>query len=328
MEITAPRFIDVDAAREHLEALRWPDGPFCPHCGSFNAQRLPDQRGRATKAHPEGAVRKGVVQCRDCRQQYSVTVGTLFESSKIPLNKWLLANHLLVSSKKGMSAHQLHRMLGVTYKTAWFMAHRIREAMVVEDNTPFGSGGGMVEIDETYVGRDPEKPHVPKARMGGRVTNPNFRNKIAVVSLIDRETGRSMSVVVKNVTIAELRPLVAANVHPSATLMTDAAPFYRQIGADYAGHETVNHGRDEYVRQGAPSIHTNTIEGFFGVFKRGLTGTYQHMGKQHLHRYLREFDFRYSTRQAKQIDDAMRADIALKGIAGRRLFYRRPSWAA
>ncbi|MGN6279344.1 MAG: IS1595 family transposase [Sphingomonas sp.] len=328
MDIAAPRFIDEDTAREHLEALRWPEGPFCPHCGSLSATRLPAQRGRPSKRNPEGALRKGVIQCNDCRKQYTVTVGTLFEDSKVPLNKWLLANHLLCSSKKGMSAHQLHRMIGVTYKTAWFMFHRLREAMAATDDTPFGSGGGMVEVDETYVGRDPERPHKPKARVGGRTTAPNFRNKIAVVSLIDRETGRSSSVVVQNVTIAELQPIIAAKVHPSAILMTDQAHFYRKIGAFFASHETVNHGRDEYVRKGAPTIHTNTIEGFFGVFKRGLRGTYQHMGKQHLHRYLSEFDFRYSTRSALDIDDAARADIALKGIAGRRLFYRRPSFAA
>jgi transposase-like protein len=154
--LTAPRFTDETAAREHLEALRWPQGPFCPHCGSLNAARLPAQRGRPTKAHPEGAIRSGVVQCRDCRKQYSVTVGTVFEGSKVPLNKWLLANYLLVSSKKGMSAHQLHRMLGVTYKTAWFMFHRIREAMREEGGDKFG-GGGTVEIDETYIGRDRSK---------------------------------------------------------------------------------------------------------------------------------------------------------------------------
>jgi len=151
--LTAPHFTNEDKAREHLEALRWPDGPFCPHCGSFNAKRLPAQRGRPTKAHPEGAIRNGVVQCNDCRKQYSVTVGTVCESSKIPLNKWLLANHLLCASKKGMSAHQLHRMLGITYKSAWFMFHRIREAMRSDDATPMGGNGTMVEADETYIGR-------------------------------------------------------------------------------------------------------------------------------------------------------------------------------
>ena len=146
MDITAPRFTDEDKAREHLEALRWPEGPFCPHCGSFNAKRLPAQYGRPTKAHPEGAIRKGIIQCNDCRKQYSATVGTLFESSKIPLHKWLLATHLLCASKKGMSAHQLHRMLGITYKSAWFMFHRIREAMRDESGEPLGGDGGMVEV--------------------------------------------------------------------------------------------------------------------------------------------------------------------------------------
>lgn len=326
--LTAPQFIDADKAREHLEDLRWPEGPFCPHCGSVDAKRLPDQRGKPSKRHPEGSIRKGLVQCNACRQQFTVTVGTVFEDSKVPLNKWLLATHLLVASKKGMSAHQLHRMLGVTYKTAWFMAHRIREAMVSTDDTPMGGGGGLVEIDETYVGRDPEKPFTPKVRVTGRKTSPNFRNKIAVVSLIDRNTGRSSSVVVRDVTIAELQPLIASKVDPSAILMTDQAQFYRKIGTDYAGHETVNHSKDEYVRKGAPTIHTNTIEGFFGVFKRGLRGTYQHMGKQHLGRYLAEFDFRYSFRSALGIGDDERCEIALKGIAGKRLTYRRIGLAA
>lgn len=150
--LTAPHFTDEDKAREHLEALRWPTGPFCPHCGSFNAKRLPPVRGRKTKAHPEGAIRAGVIQCRDCREQYSVTVGTVFEASKVPLHKWLLCNHLMVSSKKGISAHQTHRMLGVTYKTAWFMCHRIREAMREVDPPAFGPGGGTVEADETFIG--------------------------------------------------------------------------------------------------------------------------------------------------------------------------------
>ncbi len=172
--ITAPRFTDADTAREHLEALALAGWAFCPHCGSFEAKRLPDQRGKASKRNPEGSIRKGLHQCADCRKQFTVTVGTVFEDSKVPLNKWLLANHLIVSSKKGISAHQLHRMLGVTYKTAWFMAHRIREAMISTDDTPMGGGGGMVEVDETYIGRVPRRqPHGdPQQEQGAVIGGP------------------------------------------------------------------------------------------------------------------------------------------------------------
>jgi transposase-like protein len=310
--ITAPRFIDADAAREHLEALRWPQGPVCPHCGSYDAKRLPEQRGRPSKAHPEGAVRKGVVQCNGCREQFTVTVGTVFASSKVPLNKWLLANHLIVSSKKGISAHQLHRMLGVTYKTAWFMAHRIREAMISTDDSPMGGGGTMVEVDETYIGRVPGN-----SRMA-------IHNKNKVLSLVDRATGRATSIVFTGTfTAAAIAPILAKHVAPEARLMTDGANMYKTVGKGYASHDYVDHARGEYVRRADATIHTNTIEGFFGIFKRGMRGIYQHCGSQHLQRYLAEFDFRYTNRIACGVDDDARADIALRGIAGKRLTYRR-----
>jgi transposase-like protein len=316
--LTAPRFTNETAAREHLEALRWPEGPYCPHCGSLNAKRLPAVRGRATKAHPDGAIREGVIQCRDCRKQYSVTVGTLFESSKVALHKWLLATHLLCASKKGISAHQLHRMIGVTYKTAWFMFHRIREAMRDEGGETFGAGGGGVEVDETYLGRDREL----KAKAGG------FSHKMKVLTLVDRVTGQARSVVFQDWRLSEIDAIVRTNVTSDATLYTDEANMYRNIGKRFAAHETVSHGKGEYVRKDNPAAHTNTIEGYSSIFKRGMIGTYQHCGKQHLHRYTAEFDFRYSTRIANGFDDAARADLALKGIAGRRLFYRRPDLAA
>lgn len=310
--ITAPQFTDEDKAREHLEALRWPNGPFCPHCGSLNAKRLPAQYGRPSKAHPEGAIRKGVIQCNDCRQQYSVTVGTLFERSKIPLHKWLLATFLLSSSKKGMSAHQLHRMLGVTYKSAWFMFHRIREAMRDESGDKLGGGGGMVEVDETFLGRDRTK----EQKRGGA------SHKLKVVTLVDRETGVARSRVIDNIRIEEIGPIVRDNLAAEARLMTDELLLYRTLGRDYAGHEVVSHGKEEYVRGEA---HTNTVEGFFSIFKRGMRGIYQHVGKQHLHRYIAEFDFRYSNRSANGIEDGERTDRALKGITGKRLMYRRPN---
>lgn len=313
MNITAPRFTDADAAREHLEALRWPQGPVCPHCGSFDAKRLPAQRGRPTKAHPEGALRSGVVQCNGCREQFTVTVGTVFESSKVPLNKWLLATHLLTASKKGISSHQLHRMLGVTYKTAWFMAHRIREAMISDDTTPMGGGGGTVEADETFLGRVPGE-----SRMA-------IHNMNKIVSLVDRATGRATSVVFTgHFSFNTMLPILERHIAPDARLITDEARHYRGMGARLeGGHKSVAHARGEYVKKGQPDIHTNTIEGFFGIFKRGMRGIYQHCGSQHLQRYLAEFDFRYTNRIGCGVNDEMRADIALRGIGGKRLTYRR-----
>lgn len=319
MNITAPHFTDEDKAREHLESLRWPDGPFCPHCGSFNAKRLPPVTRKAKKGH-NATTRKGVVQCRDCSQQYSVTVATVFERSKVPLHKWLLTTYLLTSSKKGISAHQLHRMLGVTFKTAWFMAHRIRTAMISTDDTPFGSGGSFVEVDETFLGHEPGKK-AEAGKPGG------FRHKMKVVCMIDRETGRSKAVVVDDVSVSAIRPILVTNIRREATLMTDQAQYYKPIGREFAAHKSVNHSAGEYVNLEDRAIHTNTVESYFGVFKRGLKGVYQHMSKKHLHRYLAEFDFRYCNRSAMGIEDSERAELALKGIYGKRLMYRRPSWA-
>ena len=234
------------------------------------------------------------------------------ESSKVPLHKWLLANHLLVSSKKGISAHQLHRMLGVTYKTAWFMAHRIREAMINDDDTPMGGGGGMVEVDETFIGRVPGDSKMA------------IHNMNKVVSLVDRVTGRATSVVFtghfSSETIMEvLRDRVSFEAH----LMTDDARHYRSVGPYFASHRSVAHAKGEYVRKGERAIHTNTIEGFFGIFKRGMKGIYQHCGSQHLQRYLREFDFRYTRRTALGVNDTERHDQLLAKIEGKRLTYRR-----
>jgi transposase-like protein len=310
--LTAPRFTDADAAREYLEALHWPNGPVCPKCGSFDAKRLPDQRGKASKRFPEGSVRKGLVQCNGCRQQFTVTVGTVFADSKVPLNKWLLAVHLLCASKKGISSHQLHRMLGVTYKTAWFMSHRIREAMIPTDNGPMGGDGGIVEADETFIGRVPGN-----SRMA-------IHNMNKVVSLIERATGRATSVVVTGfINSGTVGKVLLDNVSRDAQLMTDEGRHYRNMGALFSAHHTVNHSRGEYGRKDAPEYTTNTIEGFFGIFKRGMRGIYQHCGSQHLQRYLREFDFRYTNRSGCGVNDDQRADLALRGIAGKRLTYRR-----
>jgi transposase-like protein len=294
-DILAPRFIDPVAARKHLEALRWPDGPECVHCGSADVTRLEGKKHR-----------DGLLQCNKCREQFTVTVGTVFERSKVPLNKWLLCNHLLCAGKKGVSAHQIHRMLGVTYKTAWFMCHRLREAMKRTGNTgPLGGAGGIVEVDETFV--------------GGKAKNRAYRDtapKKVVVSLVERG-GHARSFHVANIKARELRSLIVTNVDRRSHLMSDEAHVYTWVGREFTSHGKVNHGAAEYAR-GAD--HSNTAENFFSIFKRGVIGTYHHTSEAHLHRYTAEFDFRYNT---KDISDRERADLALIGAEGKRLTYRR-----
>jgi transposase-like protein len=241
-------------------------------------------------------------------------MGTIFEESKLPLHIWLQAMHLMCSSKKGVSAHQLHRTLEVTYKTAWFLAHRIREAMRDGDLSPFGLGGGFVESDETFIGVEPGEP---KAKAGGN-------HKMKVLSLVDRTTGRARSTVLDFISAKAIGEIVVANLSHEAILMTDEARHYTKLGAQFAGHGHTNHGAGEYVSRFNPQVHTNTVEGFFSIFKRGMRGVYQHASKKHLHRYLAEFDFRYSNRIALGIDDTDRATRALQGVVGKRLTYRRP----
>jgi transposase-like protein len=295
------RFTNEEAARKHLEAIQWPDGPICPHCGVID------------RASQIAGGRKGLWFCNACRMQFSVTVGTVFERSKVPLNTWLYANHLLCSSKKGISSHQLSRMLGVTYKTAWFMAHRIREAMAPAkgSQSPLGGAGKVVQADEMYVGKKPGKRKHPSAGGAG--------HKIPVLSLVDTTSGQVRSFVLPNATSGEIHAKLRENVNRKSTLHTDGSQAYKATGGIVARHESVDHNK-EYVRDG---ISTNMLEGYFSVFKRGLVGTYQHVGQQHLQRYLSEFDFRQSNRAALGIDDAMRATKALEGIAGKRLTYRR-----
>jgi|SRR3954454_13219499 transposase-like protein len=293
-DILALRYIDPVAARKHLEALRWPNGPECPHCGSADAKRL---EGRSH--------RDGLIQCNQCRQQYTVTVGTVFERSKIALNKWLLCNHLLVSSKKGMSAHQIHRMLGVTYKTAWFMCHRLREAMKPTNPGPMGGFTKFVEADEMFV--------------GGSQSKRAFRDvapKKIVVSLVERG-GHARSFHIANVNAKTVRGLIVTNVDRKSHLMTDDSKIYTSVGREFSTHHSVDH-RFEYARD--HDIHSNTVENFFSIFKRGVIGTYHHMSEAHLHRYTAEFDFRYNT---KDISDRERGDLNLKAIEGKRLTYRR-----
>ena len=293
-DILAPRFIDPVAARKHLEQLRWGDIPECPHCESADVTRLEGKKHR-----------DGLLQCNHCREQFTVTVGTVFERSKIALNKWLLATHLLCASKKGMSAAQIQRMLGVTYKTAWFMMHRIREAMK-DDSGPLGGEGKVVEADEAFVGGNRKK------RLGGKVAP-----KKKIVSLIERG-GRARSFHVANIHGNNVRAALVTNVDRKSTLMTDDARFYWAIGREFASHGRVLHAGHEFSK--GDGHHANTAENFFSILKRGVIGTYHHWSPAHLHRYLAEFDFRYST---KDMSDRERADKALKGIAGKRLTYRR-----
>ena len=300
-DLSSPIFHNETAARKHLEAIRWPDGPFCPHCGETeNVHRM---KG---KSH-----QPGMLYCRSCRKKFTVTVGTLFEGSPLPLHKWIMASYLLCASKKGISSHQLHRMLGVTYKTAWFMTHRIREAMRELDPEPMGGSGTDVEIDETYLGRGRE------TFVTGRGWVPTLKHKQKILTLVERG-GRARSFHVPAVNAKTLRPIIMQNVRRDSRIQTDEAAYYRRIGKEFADHQTVKHEIKEYVRG---SAGTNIIENYFSIFKRGLTGVYQHVGAQHLKRYICEFDFRYNTRQ---LEDWQRANIALKGIEGKRLKYERP----
>ena len=305
-DMTNPIFADESKAREHLEGLRWADGRFCPHCGEV--EETSPVKG---KSH-----RPGLYYCLSCKKQFTVTVGTLFERSKIPLNKWVCAFHLMASSKKGISAHQLHRMLGITYKSAWFMAHRIREAMRETKPGPLGGKGKYVEADETVIGGKERNKHKSKRNP----KNIGAVGKEIAFSLVERG-GKVRSHHVPNVNAKTLRPITVAQVDRKSILMTDDAGQYRIIGPEFAGYDTVNHGANEYVRGDA---HTNTIEGYFSILKRGITGTYHHVSQQHLKRYLAEFDFRYNERSARGVSDAERAEKALRGIEGKRLTYQQP----
>jgi transposase-like protein len=307
MNLTDPIYQDADKAREHLEALHWPNGPVCPHCGSV--EKITKLEGKST--------RKGVYKCNACAKPFTVTVGTVMEDSKIPLNKWALAFALVNGSKKGISAHQLHRSLGITYKSAWFMHHRIREAMSMEHG-PMGGLGHSVEADETYLGRDKTK----------KLSRTAIRHMNKVVSLVDRKTGMARSFHVTDTLNADvISRILFTNVRRESRLLTDEAYFYIRPGLGYAAHGRVAHARDEYVSATDRTVHTNTVEGFFSIFKRGMKGIYQHCGQQHLQRYLNEFDFRYTFRAANGYDDAERTAEAIKGARGKRLTYRRPAYA-
>lgn len=298
-------FQDPVAARLWLEKMLWPEGPVCAHCGVLG-------EAKALSSPP------GTYQCNACRKQFTVTVGTVFERSHIPLNKWLMATFLFCASKKGVSAHQMHRILGITYKSAWFMMHRLREAMTPASPGQLGGAGKIVEADETYLLKADGKRKHPGA--GG------YAHKMKVLSLTERG-GRIRSFKIGGASRHDILPALRANVHPDSTLHTDGSQVYKFAGAT-AEHEAVDHDKG-YVRKGKRGkVHTNTLEGFFSVFKRGMVGTYQHCGEQHLQRYLAEFDFRQNNRAKLGIDDETRAATALKGIVGKRLTYRRTNSAA
>lgn len=296
--LNAPHLHDEAKAYAFVEALVWPQGRVCPHCGVVGESSA--MKGKST--------RMGAYKCYACRKPFTVKIGTIFESSHVKLHLWLQAIFLIASSKKGISSNQLHRTLGVTLKTAWFMSHRIREAMRTGGLAPFGGGGGPVEVDETYFGMEPGK----KRKQGSA-------HKMKVLSLVDRNTGKAKSFVVDNTKVSTVLPILKENIAKEAVLMTDEASIYIPIGKHFSQHEHVRHSIGEYAYG---PIHTNTIEGFFSVFKRGMKGTYQHCGKQHLHRYLAEFDFRYSNRANLGVDDDLRTEQIVQGVVGKRLTYQ------
>lgn len=305
---------DEAAAFAHVEAMLWPDGPVCPHCGVIGeAYELKGVRSKSSKKHPEGKERHGLKKCKACGKQFTVRIGTIFESSHIDLHLWLQAIYLMTSGKKGVSANQLHRTLGITLKSAWFMGHRIREAMRDDGAVDFGSGGGVVEVDETFIGHDTAIK--PKHTRKGR----GYAHKHKILALVDRRTGRARSMVVDDLKAKTLVPILLENIAREATVFTDEAGQYRRLGDQLAKHEYVRHGAGEWGRKGG--VNTSTIEGYFSIFKRGMKGVYQHCAKKHLHRYAAEFEFRYNNRVANGPDDAMRAAIALKGVRGKRLMY-------
>jgi transposase-like protein len=300
---------DEAEAYAWVEARVWPEGPVCPHCGGVD--RISKMGGKSTRI--------GTYKCYQCRKPFTVKVGTVFEASHVPMRFWLQAMFMLTSGKKGVSSNQLHRTLGVTLKTAWFMSHRIREAMKVVGVLPMGGDGKVVEIDETYHG---DKEIVTKRTRRGKAAHSSKRS---IVALVERG-GSARTFHVEHADKVTVTKIMRANVARETEIHTDESRLYHGVDKRFAGHHTVIHSGEEYVRyEDDRIVHTNTVEGYFSVFKRGMRGTYQHCAEKHLHRYLAEFDFRYNNRVALGVGDVARAELALKGIVGKRLTYKTPN---
>jgi transposase-like protein len=301
-----PMFHDEAAAREALEAVLWPDGPFCRHCGNSDPDRIGKMQGKSA--------RPGLLYCNECKREFTVTVGTVFERSKVPLTKWWMAAHMLNQGKNGASAHEIHRSIGVTYKTAWFMMHRLREAMTTPNPGAMGGEGRQVQADETYYGNTSKRSK--KYRKG-------LKRKAAVVALVDPASGHARAFHMELGAGANvIRQILVTNASRKSTLVSDESKMYTKTGDEFNAHETVWHAANEYVNK--MGLTTNNVENFFGVFKRGMRGTYIHCGSQHLQRYLNEFSFRYSNRSGLGITDGERTALTMKGIEGKRLTYRPP----
>ena len=309
--LSKPYMHNEAAAFAHVEAMLWGKEPICPHCGNCTGNyALKGVYSKPSKKNPEGVECHGLKKCSGCRKQFTLRHNTIFAESHIPLHKWMQAIYLMTSSKKGISANQMHRVLEITYKSAWFLCHRIREAMRNDSSVDFGSGGGVVEVDETFIGHKHNKAE------GAR----GYAHKNAMLSLVDRTTGQSKSFVVEDVKMSTLMPILRENIAKEAIVYTDEARQYTKVGEEFAAHDFTTHSKGNYVRG---NVHTNTIEGYFSIFKRGMKGVYQHCGKQHLHRYAAEFEFRYNNRIGNGCDDGVRANVALLGVKGKRLTYRR-----
>jgi|SRR5581483_10558992 len=303
-----PIFQDEAKAREALEAVRWPDGPICPHCGNSDPERIAKVQG-AKQSH-----RPGLYYCNECKGQFTVTVATVFERSKIPLTKWWMAAHMFNSGKNGVSAHEIHRTLGITYKSAWFMMHRLREAMADMTRTPMGGEGQTIQADETYYGNSSKRAKGYKK---------GHKNKASVVALIEKPSGKARAFHVREATAERVREIIVMNARRSSELHTDESKIYTKLGKEFAAHKTVEHGFNQHgYYVGKDGQTTNAVENFFGNFKRSMKGTYRFCSERHLQRYLNEFEFRHNNRSGLGVTDGERTATAMRGISGKRLTYR------